>query len=71
MLGENHGVSEAIIFFTLKRLNYHLVKPTLKPALTQAMKDARLAFTIAHEHWTLDNWKRVIWTDETSVILGH
>jgi hypothetical protein len=35
------------------------------------MKMARLAFAIDHAHWTLDDWKNVIWSDETSVVLGH
>jgi len=21
----------------------------------------------AHQHWTVDDWKRVVWTDETKV----
>ena len=24
-----------------------------------------------HKDWTLEDWKNVIWTDETSVILSH
>ena len=35
------------------------------------MKTQRLAFALAHEHWTLEDWKNVIWSDETSVLLGH
>ncbi|KAL1991844.1 hypothetical protein VTN49DRAFT_5152 [Thermomyces lanuginosus] len=26
---------------------------------------------MAHQHWTLEDWKNVIWPDETSVVLGH
>jgi hypothetical protein len=39
--------------------------------LTAAMKQARLDSTLAYRHWTLEDWKKVIWTDETSVSLGH
>jgi len=35
------------------------------------MRKQRLAWAKAHEHWTLEDWKNVIWTDETSVILLH
>lgn len=35
------------------------------------MKPARLAFALAHQHWTLEDFKNIIWTDETSVVLGH
>ncbi len=70
-LGDNFGVSKMTTLRALKKLSYHSVKPTFKPGLTQAMRDARLAFAIAHKDWTLEDWMRVIWTDETSVILGH
>ena len=48
-----------------------LRKPTWKPGLTQEMQAARLQFALDHQHWTLEDWKNVIWTDETSIVLGH
>ena len=35
------------------------------------MKEARLAFALEYEHWTLEDWKNVIWSNETSIILGQ
>ena len=35
------------------------------------MKTARLIFCEKYKHWTFEDWKRVIWTEECSVILGH
>ena len=35
------------------------------------MKEARLAFAIRYKDWTIKDWKRVIWIDETSVVLGQ
>lgn len=46
-------------------------KPTRKPGLTKKMMADRLRFAKDHEHWTLEDWKNVIWTDETSVVLLH
>ena len=46
------------------------VKPTRKSGLSIAQKAARLAFCKAHESWTLEDWKNVIWSDETSVVVG-
>ena len=43
----------------------------MKPGLTQEMKDARLKFCMEHKDWTIEDQKRVIWMDETSVLLGH
>lgn len=47
------------------------VKPTRKPGLTPPMKQERLDWCLARAHWTLDDWKKVIWSDETSVVLLH
>jgi hypothetical protein len=35
------------------------------------MRAERLAWCLAHERWTLEDWKNVIFSDETSVILLH
>jgi hypothetical protein len=35
------------------------------------MKQKRLEFALKHQNWTLEDFKNVIWMDETSVILGH
>ena len=42
-----------------------------KPNLTPVIKEARLAFAIKYKNWTIEDWKRVIWTDETNVVLGQ
>src|SRR5580692_1396246 len=34
------------------------------------MKKARLQFALDHQNWTLEDWKRVIWSDETSIVIG-
>jgi transposase len=41
-----------------------------KPFLKDAHKVQRLAFARAHLHWTEDDWKNVIWTDESSFETG-
>ncbi len=35
------------------------------------MRKARLRWCLLYKDWTLENWKNVIFTDETSVVLGH
>jgi hypothetical protein len=42
----------------------------VKPGLKLEDKAERLKWCLDHEHWTLEDWKNVIWTDETSVQLG-
>ena len=39
------------------------VKPK-KPLLTVKHRRQRLAFAYKYQHWTIDDWKRVIWSDE-------
>ena len=36
-------------------------KPLLRPANIQK----RLRFAREHKHWTVDDWKKVLWTDES------
>lgn len=35
------------------------------------MKEARLQFALRYKDWTIKDWKNVIWTDETGVVLLH
>ena len=65
----NIQINKATIARCLKKMGYRKVKPTLKPGLTKEMRAARRQFAEAHKDWTLEDWKRVIWTDETAVML--
>lgn len=56
---------------TLRRLGFRKVKPTTKPGLNDTQMKARLDWCHAHRSWTIEDWKRVIWTDETSVVFGQ
>jgi hypothetical protein len=38
-----------------------------RPLLTKKHVKERLDFAIAHQDWTLDDWKRVVWSDETKI----
>jgi transposase len=70
-LGELIGVSPRTAHRILRNAGLVKRKPTWKPGLTPAMREARLQFALRHRDWTLKDWKNVIWTDETSVVLGH
>ena len=35
------------------------------PKLTNKQNENRLRFAIAHQEWTVDDWKRVMWSDES------
>jgi transposase len=38
-----------------------------RPLLTQKHAKKRLAWAKAHRHWTADDWKHVIWSDESAI----
>ena len=52
-LGNDIGLLANTILRILKRLGYRKCKPSMKPGLTQEMKDARYKFCKEHENWTL------------------
>jgi hypothetical protein len=63
-------VSASTVYRVLTENGYGVFKRTVKPGLTEEMKKARLAWCLERQHWTLDDWKNVIFSDETSVVLG-
>ncbi len=38
-----------------------------RPFLSKHHRRERLDFAITHQHWTMDDWKRVVWSDETKI----
>ena len=65
------GLSKGTVLKILKQDGMHKVKRTVKPGLAPKMKKDRLAFALKYKDWTLDDWKSVCFSDETSVVLGH
>lgn len=63
-------ISPSTIHRSLRAQGFKSVKPTRKPGLTPRMRQERLNWALKHKDWTLDQWKDVIWTDETSVVMG-
>src|ERR1700760_1729912 len=39
------------------------------PLLSAKHRRARLDFAISHQYWTIDDWKRGVWSDETKITL--
>jgi transposase len=54
----------------LKDMGFRCRVAPKKPFLNEKHKADRLAFAQAHRHWTIEDWSRVIWTDESSFELG-
>ena len=64
------NVSDVTVWRILRAAGFRKTKPTRKPGLTEDMERARYKFALEHEHWTIEDWKRVIWSDETSIVCG-
>lgn len=63
------SVSVSTVYRTLRSEGYGCFKRTIKPGLTDENKEQRLKWCLEHR-WSLEKWKSVIWTDETSMVLG-
>lgn len=51
----------------LKQAGMHPVVKWEHPLLLPWHRKARLEFAERHAEWTLEDWKRVIWSDETKI----
>lgn len=54
----------------IRRLGFRSRVAPKKPFLNDTHMNHRLAFAKKYRNWTVDDWKRVIWTDESSFELG-
>ena len=63
-------VSVSTVYRALKEHGYGVYKRTVKPGLIKEQIKERLDQCLEYKDWTLEDWKNVIWTDETSVQLG-
>ena len=68
-LQEEFGVqvSEETVRCGLCRQGLHAQVKEKKPALSRTNIKARLEFARKHEFWTMDDWSRVIFSDESKI----
>ena len=51
----------------LRKNSFKAVVKKKKPLLSARHRQRRLAFALKHRNWTVKDWKRVIWSDETKI----
>ena len=51
----------------LKQNDFRSVVKRKRPLLKKAHRVARLKFARYHENWTVEDWKRILWSDETKI----
>ena len=63
---EKQPISTRTIRRNLKKVGLSTCVPRRKPAMTQAHCQARLEWAHAHENWTARQWRRVLFSDEST-----
>jgi transposase len=63
----NMDVSERTVRRTLQEAGMEAAEKECKPLLSSKNIKARLDFARRHKDWTVADWKRVIWSDETKI----
>jgi len=61
------NVSAYTIRRTLKGAGLRAITKKKKPRLSPRHIRQRLDFAIHHQYWTLEDWKHIIWSDETKI----
>uniref|UniRef100_A0A914DAL4 Transposase Tc1-like domain-containing protein n=1 Tax=Acrobeloides nanus TaxID=290746 RepID=A0A914DAL4_9BILA len=58
-------ISKRIAQRRLKRVGLFARRPAKKPLFKKKHRKAILEFMRSHEHWTKEDWSRILWSDET------
>ncbi len=69
--GMQNTISERTTRRALKQMGYSSRRPHRVPLLSAKNRKRRLQFAQAHQHWTIENWKNVAWSDESQFLLRH
>ena len=63
----NQTICTKTLHCQLKKLHMKAVVKKKRPLLTARHRRARLEFAERHLEWTVEDWKRVWWSDETKI----
>ena len=55
----------------LKKVNLQSRYVKRKPFLSAKHKQGRLEWALRYKDWTVEDWKKVIWSDEAIIRIGH
>ncbi|GBN62256.1 hypothetical protein AVEN_3795-1 [Araneus ventricosus] len=69
--GPSASVSEHTVHRTLLNSGLSSRRPTRVPLLTKRHRQLRLQWAREHRDWTMDEWKRVAWSDESRLLIHH
>lgn len=63
----NKAISDDTIRRVLKDAGLKAKKKQKKPRLLLRHRQERLEFARKYQHWTAEDWRRVVWSDETKI----
>jgi hypothetical protein len=61
------SISRSTVARILRDSGMRSAEKQKKPALSAKNVKARLEFARRHQHWTAEDWKNIIWSDETKI----
>lgn len=67
--GPSGNVSEHTVQRTLLDMGLRSKRPTRVPLLTKRHRQLRLRWAREHRDWSMDQWERVAWSDESRFVL--
>ncbi|GFU80776.1 HTH_Tnp_Tc3_2 domain-containing protein [Trichonephila clavipes] len=63
--GASHTVSKRTMQSLLHRMGFGSSRPTRVPLLNARYRAALLVWAREHRYWSVEDWKRVAWSDES------
>ena len=63
----NLNVSYSTAIRMMKSTGFKAFKKIKKPSINKRVARLRLAYAKEHKDWTIEKWKKILWTDETKV----
>jgi transposase len=63
----NQSISAQTVCCSLKVAGMKAVVKKKRPFLSKKHRKQRMDFALTHQHWTVEDWKKVVWSDETKI----
>ena len=67
LLNNGHKLSYMSSTRLLKSMGFKARIKKKKPFMKKAHKNARYKWAKTYQHWTVEDWKKVVWSDETKI----
>ena len=69
--GHRRNVSQTTVHRTLLHMGLRSCRPVSVPMMTPVHYRKRLQWAHERRNWTLEQWKKVAWSDESRFLLDH